>query len=63
MMEMNHSLAELAIGRSPLSEIRREARAGGMRTLVEDGRRKILNGTTTPAELSRITQVSELIVE
>jgi len=63
LMEMNHQLSEMCIRHAPLSEVRREARAGGMRTLVEDGRRKILNGTTTPSELARITQVSELIVD
>jgi type IV pilus assembly protein PilB len=63
LMEMSHVLAELAMKRSPVGEIRREARAAGMRTLLEDGRRKILNGITTPDELVRITQVSELIVD
>ncbi len=63
LMEMNHQLSDLCIKRAPLAEIRREARAGGMRPLVADGRRKILNGTTTPTELARITQVSELIVD
>lgn len=63
LMVMNHSLADLAIKRAPLVEVRREARAGGMRPLVEDGRRKILAGITTPAELVRITQTSELVVD
>ncbi len=63
LMEMNHALAELAIKRAPLSEMRREARASGMRTLLEDGRRKIFGGITTPEELVRITQVSELVMD
>ncbi len=63
LMEMTRALAEMSMRRTPVNEIRREARAAGMRTLVEDGRRKILNGVTTPAELARITQVSELILE
>jgi len=61
LMEINHALADLAINRAPVSEIRREAKASGMRTLLEDGRRKILNGVTTPADLVRIAQVSELV--
>ena len=61
LMVMTHSLAELAMNRAPVSEIRREARAAGMRTLLEDGRRKILTGVTTPADLVRIAQVSELV--
>ena len=63
LMEMNHALAELAIKRAPLSEMRREARASGMRTLLEDGRRKIFKGITTPEELVRIAQVSELVTD
>jgi type II secretory ATPase GspE/PulE/Tfp pilus assembly ATPase PilB-like protein len=63
LMEVSRTLAEQAIRHAPLSEIRKEARAGGMRTLVEDGRRKILNGLTTPAELARIAQVEELILD
>jgi len=63
LMEMDHTLAELASNRAPLGEIRRQARSGGMRPLVADGRRKILSGVTTPAELARITQVSELMVD
>ena len=63
LMEMNHALAELAISRSPVDQIRKEARAAGMRTLLEDGRRKVLNGVTTPVDLMRVTQATELIVE
>ena len=63
LMEMSHALSELAMKQIPVSEIRRAARAAGMRTLLEDGRRKILNGVTTPDELVRITQVSELVAE
>ncbi|MHC4715388.1 MAG: GspE/PulE family protein [Planctomycetota bacterium] len=61
LMEMSHAVADLAIRRAPVSEIRQEAKAAGMTTLLEDGRRKILNGVTTPADLVRIAQVSELI--
>jgi len=63
MLEMDGTLRELAFNRAPLSEIRKAARAGGMRPLLEDGRRKILNGTTTPEDLIRVTQASELVME
>jgi type IV pilus assembly protein PilB len=63
LMEMSHALAELAMKRAPLSEMRREARAAGMRTLLEDGRSKVLAGITTPEDLVRITQVSELVAD
>jgi type IV pilus assembly protein PilB len=61
LMEMDNTLRELAFNRAPLNEIRRAARASGMRTLLEDGKLKIRNGITTPDELVRITQVQELV--
>jgi len=63
MMEMTNSIRELAFHRSPLSEIRRAARAGGMRGLLADGRLKILNGITTPDEVVRIAQIEEFASE
>ena len=63
LMEMSHALSEMAINHSPLSELRREARAAGMKPLLDDGRMKILNGITTPDELVRTTQVAELTQE
>jgi type II secretory ATPase GspE/PulE/Tfp pilus assembly ATPase PilB-like protein len=53
----------MAFNRAPLNEIRKTARAAGMRGLLEDGRTKILNGVTTPDELVRITQASDLITD
>lgn len=63
LMEMDNTLREMAFNREPLSEIRKAARASGMRTLLQDGRLKILNGVTTPDELVRITQTAELVGE
>ncbi len=63
LMEMSHAMSELTMRRAPIAELRREARAAGMVTLLEDGRRKILKGITTPADLVRITQVSELVTD
>ncbi len=63
LMEVGHAIAELAMKRAPLSEIRQEARASGMTSLLEDGRKKIVRGITSPDELVRITQVSELAVD
>ncbi|MDP6634253.1 MAG: ATPase, T2SS/T4P/T4SS family [Phycisphaerae bacterium] len=61
MMAMDATLRELAFNRAPLSELRAAARAGGMITLLQDGRMKIRNGVTTPDELVRITQTAELV--
>jgi type II secretory ATPase GspE/PulE/Tfp pilus assembly ATPase PilB-like protein len=62
-MELNSAIRELAFSRAPLNEIRRAARAAGMRTLLEDGRLKILAGRTTAEELVRITQTADLMAE
>lgn len=56
MMEMNNELREMAFARAPTSKLRRAARAGGMRTLLQDGKLKILRGVTTAEEVVRITQ-------
>ena len=63
LMEMNNVIADMATKLAPLSDLRREARAAGMTPLLEDGRRKILNGITTPEELVRTTQSSELLMD
>lgn len=59
MMLMNSDLRELAFRKAPVAEIRQKAIQSGMKTLTEDGKRKILKGDTTPAEVARVTQVGE----
>ncbi len=56
MVTMNSQLRDLAFNLAPTSELRAAARAAGMRTLLEDGKIKILNGVTTPEDLLRVTQ-------
>ncbi|MFH1883780.1 MAG: ATPase, T2SS/T4P/T4SS family [Planctomycetota bacterium] len=56
MFEMNNEIRELAFAKAPTTELRKAAKASGMRTLMEDGKLKIFKGTTTPAEVVRITQ-------
>ena len=63
LMEMDSSLRELAFNRASLRELRRAARATGMRTLLADGKTKVLNGVTTLEELVRTTQAEELLIE
>ncbi|HHH76545.1 MAG TPA: type II/IV secretion system protein, partial [Phycisphaerae bacterium] len=63
LMEMNNALRDLAFKRRPVAEIRRSAVAGGMKPLVEDGRRKVRRGVTTIEELVRVTQVEGLFDE
>ncbi|MFG0244486.1 MAG: GspE/PulE family protein [Phycisphaerales bacterium JB052] len=56
MMIMNAEIRDLAFKRAPSSRIRKAAIAAGMKELVEDGRFKVLNGTTTPEEIARVSQ-------
>ncbi len=61
VMIMNHELRELAFKRAPTNQIQRAARAAGMRTLLQDGQRKILTGMTTADEIIRSTQAEGLL--
>jgi type IV pilus assembly protein PilB len=63
MLEMNNEIRELAFNRSPATDLRRAARAAGMRTLLEDGKLKILRGMTTPVEIARIARSEGIITE
>ena len=61
LLEMDTTTREMAFNQAPVNEIRRAARAAGMRTLLEDGKIKIASGITTPAELVRVAQSEELV--
>ncbi|NOT00701.1 MAG: Flp pilus assembly complex ATPase component TadA [Phycisphaerales bacterium] len=61
IMTMNNELRELAFNRAPTSDLRKAAASTGMKTLVVDGRRKILAGITSPDELLRITQAEGIV--
>jgi type IV pilus assembly protein PilB len=63
MLEMNNELRELAFHRAPTNELRRAARASGMKTLLEDGKLKILRGITTAEEVARIAQAEGVLAE
>jgi type II secretory ATPase GspE/PulE/Tfp pilus assembly ATPase PilB-like protein len=51
---MTESIAQLAVARASRDEIEREAIAGGMKTLWDDGLAKIAAGLTSVEELARI---------
>ena len=63
MMMMNAEVRELAFKRASSAAIRKVAVANGMKTLLEDGRIKVLNGVTTPKEIARVTQVEGIVAE
>ena len=51
MLRMTSKLRELTFNRAPAQELRRTARAGGMRTLLDDGIAKACKGSTTLEEV------------
>ncbi len=56
LMVMTEEIRKLTVSNAPSSEIRRVARAQGMRTLKEDGLLKVKQGITTLSEVLRVTQ-------
>jgi type IV pilus assembly protein PilB len=54
MMLVNEEIAELIVRRAPLADVREAAMANGMKTLKQDGLRKVLEGVTTPDEVRRV---------
>ncbi|MBX3353085.1 MAG: Flp pilus assembly complex ATPase component TadA [Phycisphaeraceae bacterium] len=58
MMMMTNELRDLAFKQAPVSQLRRAAIASGMKTLLDDGKRKILKGFTTPEEIAKFAQTA-----
>ena len=54
LMTFTEAIGQLVLDRRPSDEIRRSAVANGMRTLREDGLRKVAAGVTTVEELLRV---------
>ncbi|OHB58228.1 MAG: hypothetical protein A2Y12_02335 [Planctomycetes bacterium GWF2_42_9] len=63
MMLLNNEVRELAFARAPSNELRKAARAGGMKSLLEDGKSKIFKGLTTPEEIAGTTQAEGLVID
>jgi type IV pilus assembly protein PilB len=61
MMKMNSEIRELAFNRAGVSAVRDAAIRNGMRTLLSDGKIKILRGETTPAEVARFAQAESML--
>jgi len=57
MMRLNSEIRQLAFERASLTKIRAAAIRTGMRTLLQDGKLKILRGDTTPEEVARFAQM------
>jgi len=63
MIEMNNELRELAFKKAPTGDLRKAAKASGMRSLMEDGKIKIFKGITTPLEVATITQTEGIVAD
>ena len=59
LLHMNSEIRELAFEQAPIGQIRDAAVRSGMRTLLGDGKIKVLAGKTTPAEVARFAQIDE----
>ena len=57
LMPMSSEIRELAFERASISAVRQAAIRGGMRSLLGDGKVKILRGATTPDEIARFAQI------
>ncbi len=60
MMVMNNRLREMAFHKTPTDELRKQAVRDGMRSLFEDGLRKVMAGSTT---LDEILQAAKIVRE
>jgi len=63
MLEMNNQIRELAFARATASDLRKAARNSGMKTLLDDGKRKVFRGVTTCDEVAEVSQAEGLIID
>ena len=59
LLVMDATIRTLVMQQANANTIKAAAIQRGMRTLLQDGARKILQGRTTPEEILRVTQESE----
>jgi type IV pilus assembly protein PilB len=63
MMQMNNEIRELAFKRAPTNKVRKAALATGMKSLLADGRIKVLEGKTTAEEIVKVAQVEGIVTD
>jgi general secretion pathway protein E len=56
LLDVDDQIRRLILARTPADQIKAAAVSRGMRTLRDDGWRKVLEGVTTSAEVLRVTQ-------
>ncbi|MFC1593935.1 GspE/PulE family protein [Candidatus Omnitrophota bacterium] len=60
---LNEAIREMVLQRVPANQIKQKAVSTGMRTLKQDGWEKVKQGLTTIAEVIRVSQQEDLMVE
>lgn len=55
-MLMDDAIRQLIMARAPSSDIKAAAMKAGMRTMAQDGWKKVLSGITSPAEVLRVVR-------
>ncbi|MBI4972835.1 MAG: type II/IV secretion system protein, partial [Candidatus Omnitrophica bacterium] len=60
ILTITQTIRELILSRASSQQIKQKAISEGMRTLRQDGLRKIILGLTTLSEVVRVTQQEEL---
>jgi type IV pilus assembly protein PilB len=60
-MVMNNELRTLAFERAPTNKIRQAALAGGMKSMLADGRLKVMAGSTTAEEITKVAQMEGIM--
>jgi type IV pilus assembly protein PilB len=63
LMKMTSIIRELTFAQAPTQELRRKARAGGMRNLLDDGILKAMRGSTTLDEVLSTCHAEVLMAE
>jgi len=61
LMTLNNEIRTLAFERAPTNKIRKAALAAGMKSLLADGRLKVLAGTTTAEEIVKVAQIEGIV--
>jgi type IV pilus assembly protein PilB len=61
LLQMNSEIRNLAFERAPTNKLRKAAIASGMKSLLGDGKLKVLSGLTTAEEIVKVAQVEGIV--